>query len=75
MSGVGHTIAPYSALIGDVKAGVMFGWRIQPYSIRRSLVRRNDRPISRALQEFRTLLVEAVTDFGRDLPGITVLLR
>jgi LysR family nitrogen assimilation transcriptional regulator len=75
MSGVGHTIAPYSALIGDVKAGVMFGCRIQPYSIRRSFVRRNDRPISRALQEFRALLVEAVTNFDRDLPGITVLLR
>jgi LysR family nitrogen assimilation transcriptional regulator len=73
VSGIGHTIAPYSALIGDVQRGLMFGCPIEPYSIRRSLVRRNDRPISRALQDFRTFLVEAVTDFGRDLAGVTVL--
>ena len=41
--------------------------------MRRSLVRRNDRPTSRALQEFRTLLVEAVMDFGSDRPEITLL--
>lgn len=73
MSGIGHTIAPYSALIGDVERGLMFGCPLEPYSMRRSLVRRNDRPTSRALQEFRTLLVEAVMDFGSDRPEITLL--
>jgi len=72
IAGVGYTIAPYSALIAEVERGIMSGQPIQKYSIRRSLVRRNDRPISRALQEFRLLLIEEVKDFGRKLPGITV---
>jgi LysR family nitrogen assimilation transcriptional regulator len=73
IAGVGYTIAPHSALIAEVERGIMSGQPIQKYSIRRSLVRRNDRPISRALQEFRVLLIEEVKDFGRKLPGITVL--
>lgn len=72
--GVGHTIAPYSALAADVQRGLMWGVPIEDFSIRRSLVRRNDRPMSRALQEFRSVLAEAVTEFGRSLPAVTVLL-
>jgi LysR family nitrogen assimilation transcriptional regulator len=74
MADVGYTIAPYSALIAEVQRGVMSGQPLQKHSIRRSLVRRNDRPISRALQEFRLLLIEQVRDFSRKQPGITVLL-
>jgi len=75
LGGVGHTIAPYSALIGDVERGLMSGRQLQSYSIRRSLVRRNDRPMSRAFQEFRTVLADEIRDFGRNLPGVTVLLN
>jgi LysR family nitrogen assimilation transcriptional regulator len=75
LGGVGHTIAPYSALIGDVERGLMSGRQLQSYSIRRSLVRRNDRPMSRAFQEFRTVLADEIRDFGRNLPGVTVLLH
>ena len=53
----------------------MSGRPLQNYSIRRSLVRRNDRPMSRAFQEFRTVLVDEIRDFGRSLPGVTILLR
>jgi DNA-binding transcriptional LysR family regulator len=75
MGGVGHTIAPYSALNDDVERGLMSGRPIQNFSIRRSLVRRNDRPMSRALQEFKVFLAEEIRDFGRDLPGVIVLLN
>jgi LysR family nitrogen assimilation transcriptional regulator len=75
LGGVGHTIAPYSALIGDVERCLMSGRQLQSYSIRRSLVRRNDRPMSRAFQEFRTVLADEIRDFGRHLPGVTVLLH
>ena len=58
MAGVGFTIAPYSALIAEVERGLMSGQPMPKYSIRRTLVRRNDRPISRALGEFRAMLIE-----------------
>jgi len=71
--GIGHTIAPYSALIEDVKRGAISGQPIRGYTIRRSLVRRNDRPVSRALHEFKTLLGDAVKELARALPGVTAL--
>ena len=74
-AGVGHTIAPYSALIDDVKRGVLSGQPIRGHRIRRSLVRRNDRPVSRALHEFKTLLTDEVTQFARALPSVVALAR
>jgi hypothetical protein len=53
----------------------MSGHPMEDYSIRRSPVRRNDRPVSRALQEFRSLLAVEIRQLGRDLPGIRVLIR
>ena len=73
MAGVGFTMAPYSALIAEVERGLMSGQAMPKYSIRRTLVRRNDRPISRALGEFRAMLIEETREFGRKLPGVTVL--
>ncbi len=72
MAGVGFTIAPYSALIAEVERGLMSGQAMPKYSIRRTLVRRNDRPISRALGEFRAMLIEETREFGRRLPSVTV---
>ena len=72
MAGVGFTIAPYSALIAEVERGLMSGQAMPKYSIRHTLVRRNDRPISRALGEFRAMLIEETREFGRRLPSVTV---
>jgi LysR family transcriptional regulator, nitrogen assimilation regulatory protein len=73
IAGIGHTVAPYSALVQDVESGLISGRPIQDYRIRRSLVRRNDRPASRALHEFKALLAGQVQRFGRGLLGVTVL--
>jgi LysR family nitrogen assimilation transcriptional regulator len=73
VAGVAYTIAPYSALIADVEQGLMSGQPMPKYSIRRSWIRRNDRPISRALQEFRLMLMKEVNDFAGKRSGITVL--
>jgi hypothetical protein len=45
---------------------------VQDFWIRRSLVRRNDRPISRALREFQGLLGKQVNQLGQKMPGIKV---
>ncbi len=73
IANVGHTVAPYSALIADVEAGLISGRPIEDCRIRRSLVRRNDRPMSRAFREFKGLLAVQVRRFGQDRPGVTVL--
>jgi len=73
INGVGHTVAPCSALNADVENGLLYGTPIQNFSIRRSLVRRNDRPMNRALQEFKNLLLDQVREFGRHTSGVTVL--
>ena len=72
VAGVGHTLAPYSALIEDVESGLISGTPVQDFWIRRSLVRRNDRPISRALREFQGLLGKQVNQLGQKMPGIKV---
>ncbi len=73
--GAGHTIAPYPALIDQVERSLMSGGPIRDFRIRRSLVRRNDRPVSRAVHECRTQLGEEVRQLARRLPRITVLMR
>jgi LysR family nitrogen assimilation transcriptional regulator len=75
ISGVGHTVAPCSALSADIDSGLLSGLPIRDFYIRRSLVRRNDRPMSRALQEFKTLLLDQVGSFAKSLSGVTVLQR
>jgi LysR family nitrogen assimilation transcriptional regulator len=75
IAGVGYTLAPYSALIGDVESGLMSGTPVREFWIRRSLVRRNDRPINRALQEFKGLVGNQVRLLGRKLPGIKILVK
>jgi hypothetical protein len=72
VAGVGHTLAPYSALIEDVESGLISGTPVQDFWIRRSLVRRNDRPISRALREFQGLLGKQVNQLRQKMPGVKV---
>jgi hypothetical protein len=45
---------------------------VQDFWIRRSLVRRNDRPISRALREFQGLLGKQVNQLRQKMPGVKV---
>ena len=75
VAGIGYTLAPYSALIGDVKAGLISGTPIRDFWIRRSFVRRNDRPMNRALQEFRNLLANQVTLLVQKLPELKALVK
>ena len=75
IAGVGHTLAPYSALIAEVKNGLITGTPVRDFWIRRTLVRRNDRPISRVLREFQGLLGKQVNWFGQKLPDIKVRVK
>ncbi len=56
LRGVGYTVAPYSALAACLKDGLMSGAPIKDFLIERALIRRNDRPLSRAMAEFGALL-------------------
>ena len=73
LAGIGHTIAPYSALIADVQSGLLSGAPIANHSIRRSLVRRNDRPTNRAFHEFKTRLSMQVKQLGNGVRGVSVI--
>jgi hypothetical protein len=75
MAETGSTLAPYSALIGDVKAGLISGTPIRDFWIRRSFVRRNDRPMNRALQEFKILLANQVKFLAQKLPELKPLVE
>jgi DNA-binding transcriptional LysR family regulator len=72
IASVGYTLAPHSALISDVESGLISGTPVQGFWIRRSLVRRNDRPISRALRVFHGLLGKQINQLGQKMPGIKV---
>jgi LysR family transcriptional regulator, nitrogen assimilation regulatory protein len=73
LAGIGHTIAPCSALISDVENGLLSGVPIANYAIRRSLVRRNDRPTSRAFHEFKARLTVQVRQFANDVRGVSII--
>ena len=55
-SGVGYVTAPYFSHKDSLKSGKVSGAPIKGLAISRSLVRRKDRPQTRAMQEFLNLL-------------------
>jgi LysR family nitrogen assimilation transcriptional regulator len=65
MHGVGCATAPYLAFADHVRRGAMRGGPIEDFTITRSLVRRKDRPISRATREFLAVLHIEVARFIR----------
>lgn len=56
LSGVGCFVASRSALEIDVRAGHLSGGPVESYTVSRGLVRRTDRPMSRAVMEFVALM-------------------
>jgi LysR family nitrogen assimilation transcriptional regulator len=52
----GYVVAPYSSLRDKLKAKLVSGAPIENLTIERALIRRKDRPPTRAVQEFLTLL-------------------
>jgi LysR family nitrogen assimilation transcriptional regulator len=63
LRGVGYTVAPYSALAACLKDGLMSGASIKDFMIERALIRRSDRPLSRAMAEFGALLLAKAARF------------
>lgn len=62
--GIGYTAAPFSSHQDSIKAGLMSGGPIADLVIQRSLVRRSDRPITRAMQAFLIVLQDQITYSG-----------
>ena len=58
--GAGYVTAPYFSLIDNLKAGNVSGAPIEGLAIERSLIRRKDRPVTRAMKEFLTLLAPEI---------------
>ncbi len=61
LQGLGYTVAPYSAYASCLKDRSIRGAWIEDFSIERSFVRRNDRPVTRAMHEFSKMLQDAST--------------
>ncbi|HTK14282.1 MAG TPA: LysR family transcriptional regulator [Xanthobacteraceae bacterium] len=62
-AGFGFTVAPYSAHAELFKQKRVWGERIARLSVERFLIRRSDRPVSRAAQEFLRLLRDNLASF------------
>jgi LysR family transcriptional regulator, nitrogen assimilation regulatory protein len=61
----GYVVAPYSSLRDKLKAKLVSGAPIENLTIERALIRRKDRPLTRAVQEFLTLLRPEIARAGR----------
>ena len=64
-AGAGYAVAPYFSLRDEFKAGLVSGAPIESLAIERALVRRKDRPLTRAVQEFLTLLRPEIARTGK----------
>lgn len=62
---VGYLVASRSALETDVRDGLLSGGPIEDYTVSRGLIRRSDRPMTRAVMEFHNALVAAHVLTGR----------
>lgn len=58
---VGCFVASRSALEEDVRSGLLSGGPVEDYVVSRGLIRRSDRPMSRAVMEFSQVLVDTHT--------------
>jgi DNA-binding transcriptional LysR family regulator len=56
LMGLGFFVAPRSALEPEIAEGILSGGPIAGLGIARGLIRRTDRPMRRAVQEFLALL-------------------
>jgi LysR family nitrogen assimilation transcriptional regulator len=65
VQGVGCATAPYLSFADHVRRGDMRGGPIENVTITRSLVRRKDRPLSRATREFLSVLQDEIARFIR----------
>jgi LysR family transcriptional regulator, nitrogen assimilation regulatory protein len=65
MLDVGCAAAPYLSFADQVRCGAMRGGPIENVAITRSLVRRKDRPLSRAAREFLAVLQDETARFIR----------
>jgi LysR family nitrogen assimilation transcriptional regulator len=64
-AGAGYAVAPYFSLRDELKARLVSGAPIESLAIERALVRRKDRPLTRAVQEFLTLLRPEIARAGK----------
>lgn len=63
--GAGYATGPFLSHADSLKAGRMRGAPIKGLVIRRSLIRRNDRPVTRAMSEFINLLQPEIRRLSR----------
>jgi DNA-binding transcriptional LysR family regulator len=64
-AGAGYAIAPYFSLRDKLEAKRVSGAPIESLAIERALIRRKDRPLTRAVQEFLTLLRPEIARAGK----------
>jgi DNA-binding transcriptional LysR family regulator len=64
-AGAGYAIAPYFSLRDKLAAKRVSGAPIESLAIERALIRRKDRPLTRAVQEFLTLLRPEIARAGK----------
>lgn len=65
--GAGYVTAPFFSHVEGLKAGRLRGAPIEGLGIKRSLIRRKDRPVTRAMSEFISLLQPEIRRLSRQV--------